>query len=184
MDNSKFSQSNILYLEQLPKYDLFLSQVVDFLNTYFPDENYTTNIIQNYIKSGVISSPLDGKKCGYTKDHLIQLALVSYMRPILTAEEIKKVFALAFNDINNHLDDFISWETAYKFFCEIQDESIDNSFSSLIIDENKLMTIIQSEGLKGENAKSVHTFLSVMNLVAKSALVKKFAQKIIALHNN
>ena len=41
--------------DDLPKYDLFLSQVIDFLNDKFIDDKYTNNIVQNYIKSEVIS---------------------------------------------------------------------------------------------------------------------------------
>lgn len=83
------SELNIIEYEDLPHYDLYLSQVTDFLNDKF-NENYTNNIIQNYIKSQTISKPEDGKKRGYTKQHLIQLILLSYMRPILSSDEIKK----------------------------------------------------------------------------------------------
>ena len=55
--------------------------------------------------------------------HLIQLVLLSYMRPVLTTEEIKKVFRLAFNEINDRSDDIIAWETAYKIFVETQSDS-------------------------------------------------------------
>ena len=51
----------------MPKYDLFLSQVIDYLNDRFVDENFTNNIVQNYIKSEVITKPEDRKKRGYTK---------------------------------------------------------------------------------------------------------------------
>lgn len=42
------------------------------------------------------------------------------MRPLLTTEEIKNVFTLAFNEINDRGDDIISWENAYKIFSDIQ----------------------------------------------------------------
>lgn len=114
------SNNTIIPYEDLPRYDLFLSQVIDYLNDKFEGENYTNNIVQNYIKNEVISKPEDGKKRGYTKVHLTQLILLSYMRPILTTEEIKKVFGLAFNEINNGEDDIISWEDAYKIFSDLQ----------------------------------------------------------------
>ena len=132
MDKTKFSLENINLLaksisensiipyEELPHYDLFLSQVIDYLNDKFEDDKYTNNIVQNYIKSEVISKPEDSKKRGYTKLHLAQLVLLSHMRPVLTSEEIKKVFRLAFNEINDRDDDIISWEDAYKFFSDMQ----------------------------------------------------------------
>ena len=120
----KISENSLISYEDLPKYDLFLSQVIDYLNDKFMDENFTNNIVQNYIKSEVITKPEDGKKRGYTKIHLIQLVLLSYMRPVLTTEEIKKVFSLAFNEINERDDDIIGWQDAYKIFSEIQEERI------------------------------------------------------------
>lgn len=74
MDNFKFnieninslskeiSENSIIPYEELPQYDLFLSQVIDYLNDKFDADNYTNNIIQNYIKSEVISKPEDSKK--------------------------------------------------------------------------------------------------------------------------
>ncbi len=47
--------------DDLPKYDLFLSQVIDYLNDKFTEDKFTNNIVQNYIKSEVISKPEDGK---------------------------------------------------------------------------------------------------------------------------
>lgn len=58
----KISENSLISYEDLPKYDLFLSQVIDYLNDKFMDENFTNNIVQNYIKSEVITKPEDGKK--------------------------------------------------------------------------------------------------------------------------
>ena len=79
----EISNTSMIPYEDLPRYDLFLSQVIDFLNDKFVEDKYTNNIVQNYIKSEVISKPEDGKKRGYTKIHLVQLVLLSYMRPIM-----------------------------------------------------------------------------------------------------
>jgi len=84
----EISNKSIIGYDELPQYDLFLSQVKDYLNDKFEQDNFTNNILQNYIKSEVISKPEDGKKRGYTKLHLVQLVLLGYMRPILTTDEI------------------------------------------------------------------------------------------------
>jgi Domain of unknown function (DUF1836). len=46
----EISESTLVAYEDLPEYDLFLSQVIDYLNNRFEEEKYTSNIIQNYIK--------------------------------------------------------------------------------------------------------------------------------------
>ena len=58
----EMANGTMITYDDLPKYDLFLSQVIDFLNDKFIDDKYTNNIVQNYIKSEVISKPEDGKK--------------------------------------------------------------------------------------------------------------------------
>jgi len=175
----EISKSNLVTYEDLPKYDLFLSQVIDYLNDKFQGEQYTNNIVQNYIKSEVISKPEDGKKRGYTKVHLTQLALLSYMRPILTTEEIKKVFALAFNQINDRNDDIISWEKAYKIFSGILEESFEESLKRKMFDEEKLKEIVNECNLKKEDEERIFMFLAVMTLVAQGSVIKKLVQKLV-----
>lgn len=173
-----FSDVDILTYDDLPKYDLFLSQVIEFLNENFPEEKYTSNIVQNYIKNEVISKPTDGKKRGYEKIHFIQLVLLSYMRPILTTEEIKKVFSLAFNEINDRDDDILSWEDTFKLFNEFQK----HAFEDITLgnaNESKLDELVSKFNLKDSDVEKVKTFLSVMSLIAISSSIKKTAAKII-----
>ena len=175
------SKCNMVAYDDLPKYDLFLSQVIDYLNDKFPDDKYTNNIVRNYIKSEVISKPEDGKKRGYTKMHLAQLALLSYMRPLLTTEEIKKVFKLAFNNINDRTDDILSWEDAYQGFCEIQEKSVKDFLSVPLLDEGKLEELIKGTNkIQNEkDAEAIRTFLIVMTLIARGSVIKSLVQKIV-----
>lgn len=175
----EISNTSMIPYEELPKYDLFLSQVIDFLNDKFVEDKYTNNIVQNYIKSEVISKPEDGKKRGYTKIHLVQLVLLSYMRPILTTEEIKKVFSLAFNEINDRADDIIDWENAYKLFFEIQEESFDKNLSATAINDEKLDLIIKEFQLDDKDENSIRTFVIVLSLIAQASAIKKLVQKIV-----
>ncbi len=175
----EISNTSMIPYEELPKYDLFLSQVIDFLNDKFVEDKYTNNIVQNYIKSEVISKPEDGKKRGYTKIHLVQLVLLSYMRPILTTEEIKKVFSLAFNEINDRSDDIIDWETAYKLFFETQEESFDKQLNATAINDEKLDSIIKELQLDEKDENSIRTFVIVLSLIAQASAIKKLVQKIV-----
>lgn len=176
----EMSKRNIVSYDDLPKYDLFLSQVIDYLNDKFVDDKYTNNIVQNYIKSEVITKPEDGKKRGYTKIHLVQLVLLSYMRPILTTEEIKKVFSLAFNQINDRSDDIISWETAYKIFSKNQEETLDSFLSTYTREEEKLENIVKKLNLNDKEQEKIRTFLLVLSLIVQASLIKKIIQKIVS----
>lgn len=174
------AKNSMISYSDLPQYDLFLSQVIDFLNDKFVDENYTNNIVQNYIKSGVITKPEDGKKRGYTKMHLAQLVLLSNMRPVLTTEEIKKVFKLAFNEIDDRNDDIISWEAALKIFTEIQRKSFDSFIDKPIEEGNKLDEIIKELNLDKRDEERIRLFVIVISLGAQASVIKKLVQKIVS----
>lgn len=175
----EISKTTIVPFEDLPRYDLFLSQVIDYLNDKFEGEKYTNNIVQNYIKNEVISKPEDGKKRGYTKLHLAQLVLLSYMRPILTTEEIKKVFSLAFNEINDGDDDIISWEKAYKVFSDIQQDSFEEFLSKQYFDEEKFKETTKDINLTPKEEERIKVFFVVMTLICQASAVKKLVQNIV-----
>ena len=175
----EMSKNSSISYDDLPKYDLFLSQVIDFLNDKFENEKFTNNIVQNYTKSEVITKPEDGKKRGYTKMHLIQLVLLSYMRPVLTTEEIKKVFSLAFNEINDRSDDIISWEEAYKTFVQIQEESLDDYLITSLTNEKKLEQLVKEFNLEEKDEERIKIFLLVLSLIAEASVIKKLVQKIV-----
>lgn len=179
----EMSKNSMIPYEELPQYDLFLSQVIDFLNDKFTDDKYTNNIVQNYIKSEVITKPEDGKKRGYTRLHLVQLVLLSYMRPVLKTDEIKKVFSLAFNQINDRSDDIIDWETAYKIFTEIQKESYNAFLSNSISSEEKLNEIMKKFHLEEKDEERIRIFILVISLVAQASVIKKLVQKIANEYN-
>lgn len=175
----EITQNSTVSYDDLPKYDLFLSQVSDYLNDKFKNERFTNNIVQNYTKSEVITKPEDGKKRGYTKMHLIELVLLGYMRPILTTEEIKKVFNLAFNDINDRNDDILSWEEAYKTFITIQKESLDGYLKASLNQRDKLEEIVKKFNLQDNEQERIEMFILVLSLIAEASLIKKLVQRIV-----
>jgi len=175
----EMSKNSSVSYNDLPKYDLFLSQVIDYLNDKFKGERFTNNIVQNYTKSEVITKPEDGKKRGYTKMHLIQLVLLGYMRPVLNTEEIKKVFSLAFNDINDRNDDILSWEDAYKTFVKIQEESLDDYLITALTHEEKLESMIKQFNLKENDEERIKIFVLVLSLIAEASVIKKLVQKLV-----
>ena len=175
----EMSKNSSISYDDLPKYDLYLSEVIDYLNDKFDNEKFTNNIVQNYTKSEVITKPEDGKKRGYTKMHLIQLVLLSYMRPVLTTEEIKKVFNLAFNEINDRNDDILSWEEAYKTFVQIQEESLDDYLINSLTHEEKLEQLVKEFNLEDKDEERIKIFLLVLSLIAEASVIKKLVQKIV-----
>ncbi|HSP47450.1 MAG TPA: DUF1836 domain-containing protein [Clostridiaceae bacterium] len=169
----------LIPIEEFPKYDLFLSQVIEFLDDKFKDENYTMNIIQNYIKHDVVSKPVLGKKKGYTRIHLIQLFFISYMRPVLTTDEIKKVFRLAFNDINDRTDDIISFEEAYEIFYNIQRNRDIFDKTKGIFSNTKLEEIVNNLEIEDGEKDRIRTFIAVLALISEASFIKTSVKSLI-----
>lgn len=167
-------------LEEMPENDLFLSQVINFLNEHFPEERFTSNIIQNYIKSEVITKPFHGKKRGYSRMHLIQLVFLCYMRPILTTDEIRKVFALAFNEINKPEDDIISWEEAYEMFLAIYEVTRNGDDLPTNWAESEIDGYIDALKINKDSYEQIRQFIQVLILVARATDLKRRAQTIIS----
>jgi hypothetical protein len=101
------------------------------------------------------------------------------MRPVLTTDEIKKVFKLAFNEINNNEDDIITWEQTYKIFSDIQKNSFEKFISKKYFDEEKLKTIIKGMNLKDEEQERIFIFLIVVTLICEASAIKKLVQNIV-----
>ncbi|MEF9934135.1 MAG: DUF1836 domain-containing protein [Clostridium sp.] len=176
---NEMTESSIISYDDIPNYDLFLSQVTTFLNDKIENENYTTNIIQNYVKSEVVSKPTNGKKRGYSESHLIQLILISYMRPLLTQEEIKKVFSLAFNHINTPEDDIITWENAYKAFTSFQSEVLKDFSKNEVLNHELLDALLKENNLQGRDEERVLIFLIVMSLTAQANVITNVVKRLI-----
>jgi hypothetical protein len=101
------------------------------------------------------------------------------MRPLLTTEEIKKVFRLAFNEINDRNDDILSWEETYKTFTQIQQETLEDHLLTSMMQEDKLQEIIKNFDLKEKDEERIKIFLLVLSLIAKASVIKKLVQKIV-----
>ena len=179
--NETTDKSSISY-DDLPQYDLFLSQVKDYLNDRFDQDNFTNSILQNYIKSDVVSKPEDGRKRGYTKLHLVQLVLIANMRPILTTDEIRSVFRLAFNDINSREDDILSWEDTYKMFGELQEKSLAMDLKFIADEEarkNIFNKYLEKYEFNAEEKERIMIFLVVMSFVAQASNIKKLVTTLV-----
>ena len=97
----------------------------------------------------------------------------------LTTEEIKKVFSLAFNEINDRSDDILSWEEAYKTFVQIQEESLDDYLITSLTNEKKLEQLVKEFNLEEKDEERIKIFLLVLSLIAEASVIKKLVQKIV-----
>jgi len=96
--------------EKLPDLDLYMDQVVTFLEkqlsifqTSSLDKQITSSMINNYVKGEVIQAPISKK---YNKEHLAAIEEVITLKQVLTIAEVKQILDGSYNFSDSKLDSF------------------------------------------------------------------------------
>ncbi len=81
--------------EELPDIDLYMDQVVNFLEkqikifqTSSLDKQITSSMINNYVKGEVVAAPISKK---YNKEHLASIEEVITLKQVLSIAEVKQI---------------------------------------------------------------------------------------------
>ncbi|MCI8384449.1 MAG: DUF1836 domain-containing protein [Clostridia bacterium] len=101
---------------ELPTIDLYIDQLVCFLEQYLADyiksdnekeeKIITKTMINNYVKHNVIKPPVNKK---YNKEHIASLFVIFVLKEVYSIHDIKKLIELAIETS--------SVEQAYDRFC-------------------------------------------------------------------
>ena len=124
--------------ETLPDIDLYMDQVVTFLDrelsifqTSSLDKQITPSMINNYVKGEVLPSPISKK---YNKEHLALIEEICTLKQVLSIAEVKQILDSEYKDC------LVKGETFNKFNKMNNDkiqESVEKAFKQLnVIDEN------------------------------------------------
>ena len=95
---------------QIPNVGLYLEQVVRYVNTHLAplgEPELTSSMVSNYVKQGLISSPI---KKSYTAEHLSRLLFIAVVKPVVPLEGLRMMFSIQ--------GDNYTLPTAYDYFCD------------------------------------------------------------------
>lgn len=115
--------------EELPELDLYLDQVVTFIDKYFSnyldskDDNnqskiITKTMINNYVKQKVLEPPIKKK---YNRNNLAYLIIICILKQVYSINDINKLIKIGIR--NTPID------IAYNRFCDFLESSIDYTFN-------------------------------------------------------
>ncbi len=119
--------------EEIPNIDLYLDQVVNFIdeslaNCIIEEVNIkkeetthkviTKTMINNYVKQGVVEPPIKKK---YTKKHIAYLIIISILKQVYSINDIDNLIKLAIKTT--------SVDLAYNIFCEELEKTINLTFA-------------------------------------------------------
>ncbi|GEL13085.1 BS ykrK family protein [Lapidilactobacillus concavus DSM 17758] len=101
MENQKFSDYlkqiqllNIPRWSELPKFDLYMDQVVSYINQMLEPlefDSLTPAMINNYVKTGLLTAP---KKKKYGQDQVASLVVIAILKSVFSIADIQTGFQL------------------------------------------------------------------------------------------
>lgn len=110
---------------ELPEIDLYLDQVVNYLEKYLAqysvnkeDKIITKTMINNYVKQGVMPAP---EKKKYSRAHIAYLIVICILKQVYSISDIGKLISLTIQ--------YFELSKAYNRFCANLEISVKNVFS-------------------------------------------------------
>lgn len=111
---------------ELPDIELYADQVITYLNMHlaiFNNTDLTRTMINNYVKQGVVSSPVKKK---YNRKHLSYLFVVCILKNAFSISEICELI-----HYQNSVSDI---ESGYDHFCTEMEKAIVSSFKNEVVE--------------------------------------------------
>lgn len=109
---------------ELPEIDLYLDQVVNYLEKYLDQYNLnkedkiiTKTMINNYVKLGIMPAP---NKKKYSKEHIAYLIVICVLKQVYSISDIGKLISLTIQ--------YFELSKAYNRFCANLEVSLKNVF--------------------------------------------------------
>jgi len=171
---------NEISISEIPCVDLYMDQVTTFFDDKLShlkrnekDTILTKTMINNYTKDKILMPPKSKK---YTKEHMVLLVLIYYLKQIISINDIKSLFApLVKNKASDSTS--VSVEDIYNVFLEIKKIELDN-FSKSFEDRFKLIKELLPK-VKDNNQDTAQLLLLVLTLISQANAQKRLAEKII-----
>ena len=98
---------------ELPEIDLYLDQVVNYIEKYLgqynvnkEDKIITKTMINNYVKQGIMPAP---EKKKYSREHIAYLIVICVLKQVYCISDIGKLIALTIQ--------YFELSKAYNRFC-------------------------------------------------------------------
>lgn len=163
-------------LSDIPDLELYMDQVITLFDnklSHFKrnpnDKILTKTMINNYTKNKILIPP---NKKKYTKNHIILLSLIYYLKQSLSISDIGSLF----KDIISQ-NDTSEIQNIYQLFLNIkedQNDKIDKNISDKIN-----LICKKTNDLDYENIEFIRLLISVLIFINEANTYKRLAEKII-----
>lgn len=178
----EISLFNEIDIRDIPCIDLYMDQVTTFFDDKLDhlkrdekDSILTKTMINNYTKDKIIIPPKSKK---YSKNHMILLILIYYLKQVLSINDIKSLLTPLTKEIGlEDSNDSKFIEEIYSTFIEVKKEELENFKESF---EDRFANIKEklSEKNKGDTPE-LELILLALALITQAYTQKRLAEKII-----
>lgn len=164
-----------------PDMEIYMDQAETFLNRELniyrkseKDKVITKTMIGNYVKHNMLPRPVNKK---YSRDHLILLTLIFYMKGTFQMEEIEKIVKPLIDNYNSEFDDKIDLSSLYEGILEVQaseQEGLAQNVNAMI---NDIKYRLKETELSDDDM--LELFMLIVNLSLKADAQKFLAHKLL-----
>lgn len=135
-DQEMIMKIHIPRWNELPEIDLYLDQVVNYLEKYLEQYNVnkedkiiTKTMINNYVKLGIMPAP---EKKKYSREHIAFLVVICVLKQVYSISDIGKLISLTIQ--------YFEISKAYNRFCANLEISMKNVFTRKEFPNTEKMT--------------------------------------------
>ena len=163
-------------LDEMPNIDLYMDQLTTFMDerlkktTRHPDTDkiLTKTMINNYAKNDLLPPPIRKK---YSKDHLILLIFIYYLKSILSINDIQTLLE-PLKERFHVSDDQLNLKRIYETAYELQNEELEPVIEDLKKKYARALETFDDKDLSEEEKKRMQLF-SFITLLSYDVYVKK-----------
>ena len=163
-------------LDEMPNIDLYMDQLTTFMDerlkktTRHPDSDkiLTKTMINNYAKNDLLPPPVRKK---YSKDHLILLIFIYYLKNILSINDIQTLIE-PLKERFHVSDDELNLSKIYNTAYELQIDELEPVIEDLKTKYARALETFSDEELDDEEKKRMQMF-SFITLLSYDVYVKK-----------
>lgn len=163
-------------LGDMPNIDLYMDQLTTFMDerlrktTRHPGEDkiLTKTMINNYAKNDLLPPPVRKK---YSKDHLILLIFIFYLKNILSINDIQTMLEPLKGRFCKS-DDELNLSKIYQVADQLSKEELEPCMEDIRKKYEKALTTFEGEDLSDDERKRMNIF-SFISLLSYDVYVKK-----------
>ena len=167
---------DVISLDEMPNIDLYMDQLTTFMDerlkktTRHPesDKILTKTMINNYAKNDLLPPPFRKK---YSKDHLILLIFIYYLKSILSINDIQTLLQ-PLKERFHLSDDELNLSRIYETAYELQTEELEPVIEDLKKKYQRSLKTFDDDSLSEEEKKRMQLF-SFITLLSYDVYVKK-----------